>query len=628
MKKRRSRIIDEAEFREAFGYRQTLSARPTPKTVIKTKAKSEYATAEGGNSGGNNFPSDSASWTSRDEMGSRDELGSSGDLVDDVVGGVGSSVYEDRVETYSSSGVGSESSEVVGNSVGEEVIGGESDLPLEMQLQINRRASRYKPIRIRIPAASHVEIVQAGALNHRVGRRKWQLVWCVVVERLLYVYESTVSDVTLDVINLSNYTPIANLTQPNRSKFKMKIVSREENCSANANGSETHEFYTENSSDFYLWFAALDRIRQQRELSARQTMNRNEIIGSGEEMPRKTFDFLKANEIHMGMSPRSVEKQKIQEKYHQMQVDCVMDVQSKMTRLAQRRNSTSQKISRLNAKSGGSPSSSSSSTIGRRCGLKSELSEIDEEIKQTVFYSKESMSRIAASRERELRKYSENLSPNFCSFEYQEESDDDSYAELVGISLDPAAIDHRATVFKAKKKSNRLSGSRPLKKIQSFARSLSRSKSAVDESKRPTRELLKKELSASSIVSDAKSFDRPKSMIDFPKFESEPPLSSDDTRSSNHGSRPKLSIYHSSFDDDDIMGGAVRGRTTMSSDNCLPSAAKAEANMRFNMASLDESTLDELRRFDEFASAFSKAATVSENAENASAEPPYRENLI
>ena len=111
-KKRRSRIIDEAEFREAFGYRQNASARQTPRTVIKT-----YSPPIGRNG---NFPSDSASWTSRDE------LGSSGDLI------------EERIETYSSSGVGSESSELPS---GLEI----PEIPLEMQLQINRRASRYKP---------------------------------------------------------------------------------------------------------------------------------------------------------------------------------------------------------------------------------------------------------------------------------------------------------------------------------------------------------------------------------------------------------------------------------------------------------------------------------------------------
>ena len=76
---------------------------------------------------------------------------------------------DERVETYSSSGVGSESSEPCPQGLSSRLSpvpseSGESELPLEIQLRINRRASKYKPIRIRAPAASHVSNDQGGVV--------------------------------------------------------------------------------------------------------------------------------------------------------------------------------------------------------------------------------------------------------------------------------------------------------------------------------------------------------------------------------------------------------------------------------------------------------------------------------
>ena len=602
-KKRRSRILDEAEFRESFGYRRsgTGSTRQTPQTVIKTFSSSPRTPRETPGL----FPSiDSASWTSRDDLGSRDELGSSGDMIEVGTTERAATFEIDRIETYSSSGVGSESSEVI-CPVPDQANLPAPDLPLEMQLQINRRASRYRPIQIRIAASSHVNVEQAGHLHHRVGRRKWQLVWCVVVDYLLYLYESIGADVTVDVINLSSYTPIANLTQPHRSKFKMKIVDRE---------AETHEFYTESSSDFYLWFASFDRLHQHRPHPTTVTMS---------DPPK--YDFLKTNAICLGLSPSAREKQKIDEKYRQLQVDCVVGVQSKMTRLTQRRHSTSQKISKMNFDS----KKSQTGVKVRKSGLQNDLSEINEEIKQTVFYSKESMSRIAADRERELRGLNSDK-PSSSSFEYLDESDEN---DLLGLSIDTAeaTIDHRHRSLKVKKK-NRLSGigEKSLKKIQNFSRSLSRSKSAMDESARPTHLKLKKELSASSMISAP--FDRPKSMIDFPKtfdiYPGDDRLLSDDTaatstRSSNYfgESRAKLSIHQSSFEDDDCFGREV------STDEST--VERREQNKVYNLSTLDESTLDEIRQFDQFATDFGAVVvSTSDRPVPTSAERPFRENLI
>ena len=65
--------------------------------------------------------------------------------------------------------------------------------------------------------------------------------------------------------------------------------------------------------------------------------------------PVSEIDFLRAPDINMGLTPTSnKKKQEINEKYRKMRVDCATEVQSKITRLTQRRLSTSQKISKMN----------------------------------------------------------------------------------------------------------------------------------------------------------------------------------------------------------------------------------------------------------------------------------------
>ena len=96
----------------------------------------------------------------------------------------------------------------------------------------------------------YIKPLKAGNLQYRLGRRKWQEVWCVVVENLLYIYESIGAQITWDVIDLSCFKPITDLQQ-NKSRFKLKIVN---------NNHESHEFHTENAAQFYLWFATFDRI--------------------------------------------------------------------------------------------------------------------------------------------------------------------------------------------------------------------------------------------------------------------------------------------------------------------------------------------------------------------------------
>jgi len=598
MKKRRSRLIDETEFRENFGFRQ--NARSTPKTIIKT-----ISIDENPKDSRNGFRSDSASWTSRDE------LGSAGDLIEVPA------CVDERVETYSSSGVGSESSEPCPQGLSSRLSpvpseSGESELPLEIQLRINRRASKYKPIRIRAPAASHVSNDQAGNLQYRLGRRKWQEVWCVVVENLLYIYESIGAQITWDVIDLSCFKPITDLQQ-NKSRFKLKIVN---------NNHESHEFHTENAAQFYLWFATFDRIHNR---GVQKSLTR-ERENTGQPIDRylrpvSEIDFLRAPDINMGLTPTSnKKKQEINEKYRKMRVDCATEVQSKITRLTQRRLSTSQKISKMNTYSG------SKVILARKGGLQNELEEINEEIKQTEILSKEAMSKIAAERERELGRLDRSRRiPEKGQLEFYEESEEEEFSDLLGLSPTSDAISTSSDIKPFKKSRVRLSGSQPFKKIQNFARSLTRSKSTNDgqKSKRSLRSQPKKELSASSLFSG--SIDRPKSMIDF--------LEKSECSDEKSEIRGKLAVCQSSFEDEDISGkitdsGAVSS-TSIASFSGIDQV-KAEENRLKNLKKLDESTLDEILKFDSFAEEFDSLATDVTDDHGLSNLPqaPYRENLI
>ena len=171
----------------------------------------------------------------------------------------------------------------------------------------------------------------------------------------------------------------------------------------------------------------------------------------------------------------------------------------------------------------------------------------------------------------------------------------------------------------------RLSGSQPFKKIQNFARSLTRSKSTNDgqKSKRSLRSQPKKELSASSLFSG--SIDRPKSMIDF--------LEKSECSDEKSEIRGKLAVCQSSFEDEDISGkitdsGAVSS-TSIASFSGIDQV-KAEENRLKNLKKLDESTLDEILKFDSFAEEFDSLATDVTDDHGLSNLPqaPYRENLI
>lgn len=96
--------------------------------------------------------------------------------------------------------------------------------------------------------------------------------------------------------------------------------------------------------------------------------------------------------------------------------------------------------------------------------------------------------------------------------------------------------------------------------------------------------------------------------------------------------RGKLAVYNS-FDDEDISGkntdsGAVSSTSIASFSNIDQS--KAEENRLKNLKKLDESTLDEILKFDSFAEEFDSLATDVTDDHGLSDLPqaPYRENLI
>merc|ERR1712004_203676 len=109
----------------------------------------------------------------------------------------------------------------------------------------------------------------------------------------------------------------------------------------------------------------------------------------------KPFDIL-GDMKKLDLSPRSVEKEKIQEDHRKLEIETAMDIQAKLTRLTQRRHSISQKIQSLNRSGGLDP------TKSRRFRLQNDLASVNKTIEETVLNSKSSMSQIAASREREL----------------------------------------------------------------------------------------------------------------------------------------------------------------------------------------------------------------------------------
>ena len=96
----------------------------------------------------------------------------------------------------------------------------------------------------------------------------------------MYLYSSVTSDVTIDVVNLNDYSLEGDLIQPSQHKFRLKITHPQ---------TETHEFYANDADSFYLWFATFDRLTskrkepktivqekiQQNQLSMRDARNRS-----------------------------------------------------------------------------------------------------------------------------------------------------------------------------------------------------------------------------------------------------------------------------------------------------------------------------------------------------------------
>ena len=71
----------------------------------------------------------------------------------------------------------------------------------------------------------------------------------------MYLYSSVTSDVTIDVVNLNDYSLEGDLIQPSQHKFRLKITHPQ---------TETHEFYANDADSFYLWFATFDRLTSKR----------------------------------------------------------------------------------------------------------------------------------------------------------------------------------------------------------------------------------------------------------------------------------------------------------------------------------------------------------------------------
>jgi len=205
----------------------------------------------------------------------------------------------------------------------------------------------------------------------------------------------------------------------------------------------------------------------------------------------------------MSLSPKhhqsSGEKVKITEAYRKKQEAIASESHQKMTRLAQRRHSTCQKMNRLKRQNSGHENEQ------RRHGLKQQLNEINEEMHKTFIQSKENLGRIAAEKEKELRSLS---STELTSFDA--DSDED-YPSLIALKLD----EENEEAKKEKKRSqSRLSGLLDLPRKLASKRSLSRSKSSGPE-------LDKKSM---SIVSSHD--ERHTIVVDSPRLHNHPTLSS------------------------------------------------------------------------------------------------------
>ena len=287
----------------------------------------------------------------------------------------------------------------------------------------------------------------------------------------------------------------------------------------------------------------------------------------------------------LDLSPRSLEKEKIQEDHRRLEIETAMEIQCKLTRLTQRRHSISQKIQSLNR-------SCLDPTKSRRFRLQNDLAAVNKDIENTVLNSKSSMSQIAASRERELTRKRLIRTPGDSSI-------DESSSELDNQEvIIPTAIMMESRPQSATPQSRRSSLPKTFRKIRSFARSLSRSTSVNKE--RPTKSTASLRTASSTRTDSYKSID---CGLTTPNFQKQ------------------------------------KSNTSVLSDK--------EKTKQKNMAKLDPDTLEEIRKFEELAAEFdstpkAKAPTLestlpspmdplnlsSTDTESSSSDPPFRENLI
>lgn len=460
-KKRKSKILDDDEFREAYGFVRKNSMTHS-QTKILTRQKKVDMPIE--------YPSDSTSLTSGDLL----EHSHSNPNLPEI----------DHWSHRSSSGLGSEAEECYDADTTHVTINNELyDLPLKTLIKINRRTSKYKPIQIKIAAQSHQNVEQSGYLHHKIARRIYSIVWAVCSDNVLYLYQSINDSITMDVICLQSYRPRANLNRAPKDKFKFKLEQRD--C-------ETHHFYVETFEDCTKWFATFEQCYQRKtlcegeeeeaesissSLTPRSSMDTSlslqDSIGGLQPRIQNILDISKETDtIGLGLSPSrdKQEKTKISEHYRKMQEVIASESHQKMTRLTQRRHSTCQKMNRL-ARTNSGPADT------RKNGLQLQLTEINEEIHKTVIQSKENLGRIAAAREKELRSLSSGEVGSI-------ELDSDEDYHTMALSLDQATFQReKKGSKKSSKKINRLSGllERIPKRIRerSVKRSLSRSKSAA-----------------------------------------------------------------------------------------------------------------------------------------------------
>ena len=296
---------------------------------------------------------------------------------------------------------------------------------------------------------------------------------------------------------------------------------------------------------------------------------------------KQPFDIL-GDLKKLDLSPRSVEKEKIQEDHRRLEIETAMDIQSKLTRLTQRRHSISQKIQSLNRSGGLDP------TRSRRFRLQNDLASVNKTIEETVLNSKSSMSQIAASRERELSRKRLMRTPGDSSIDESSSELDEQQIIIPTAIMTSCSRPHSATP-----QSRRSSLPKTFRKIRSFARSLSRSTSINKE--KPSKSTSSFKTASSTRTDSYKSID---CGLTTPQLEKQ------------------------------------KSNTSVLSDK--------EKTKQKNMSKLDPDTLEEIRKFEELAAEFDSSPKPSEmqlpspvdplnlssTDESESSDPPFRENLI